>query len=193
MKKTVVQLTMIFAAAILIISCGQDKKTETKESQETTEEKPAEVVIQPMADLDVTDASTDVKFANESVNAIYINYLRVKAALVNSDNALTMKTGSQLFDAIPEDEATKELKATAELLSVTKEIKKQRDFFVTLTDEVEKLIKNEEITSGEVYKQFCPMAFEGQGGFWLSNSKEIRNPYYGDKMLKCGSVKETIK
>ena len=55
------------------------------------------------------------------------------------------------------------------------------------------MIKVAEITSGEVYKQYCPMAFEGKGGYWLSNSKEVRNPYYGDKMLKCGSVQETIQ
>jgi len=43
-----------------------------------------------------------------------------------------------------------------------------------------------------VYKQYCPMAFDGKGAFWLSSSEEIRNPYYGDKMLKCGRVEETI-
>jgi len=48
------------------------------------------------------------------------------------------------------------------------------------------------VKSGEVYKQYCPMAFDGKGAFWLSSSEEIRNPYYGDKMLKCGRVEETI-
>ena len=28
---------------------------------------------------------------------------------------------------------------------------------------------------------------------WLSAEKEIRNPYYGASMLKCGSVKSEIK
>lgn len=64
---------------------------------------------------------------------------------------------------------------------------------MTLTVETEKLINTSAITSGEVYKQFCPMAFDGNGGYWLSDSKEVRNPYYGNKMLKCGSVNETIK
>ena len=44
-----------------------------------------------------------------------------------------------------------------------------------------------------MYKQFCPMAFNDQGGYWLSNSKEVRNPYFGDKMLKCGMVKVTLE
>jgi hypothetical protein len=36
------------------------------------------------------------------------------------------------------------------------------------------------------------MAFNNTGGFWLSDSKTIRNPYFGDKMLTCGQVRETL-
>jgi hypothetical protein len=43
-----------------------------------------------------------------------------------------------------------------------------------------------------LYKQFCPMYDNGNGGYWLSLSKDIENPLFGSKMLKCGSVKETI-
>jgi hypothetical protein len=48
------------------------------------------------------------------------------------------------------------------------------------------------ISTGEIYKQFCPMAFEGKGDYWYSTSSEIRNPYFGDKMLKCGRVEKVI-
>ena len=44
-----------------------------------------------------------------------------------------------------------------------------------------------------MYKQFCPMAFEGKGGYWVSTSEDIKNPYYGDKMLTCGKVVEVIQ
>jgi hypothetical protein len=30
------------------------------------------------------------------------------------------------------------------------------------------------------------------GGMWLSASNEIKNPYYGNKMMKCGSVQQEI-
>jgi hypothetical protein len=36
------------------------------------------------------------------------------------------------------------------------------------------------------------MAADGKGASWLSDKREVRNPYYGDKMLTCGSVKESI-
>jgi hypothetical protein len=36
------------------------------------------------------------------------------------------------------------------------------------------------------------MAFNDQGAYWISDREEIRNPYFGDKMLTCGVVKEEL-
>jgi hypothetical protein len=36
------------------------------------------------------------------------------------------------------------------------------------------------------------MAFNNEGAYWLSAEKEVNNPYFGDKMLHCGSVKEEL-
>jgi Cu(I)/Ag(I) efflux system membrane fusion protein len=44
----------------------------------------------------------------------------------------------------------------------------------------------------EAFYQFCPMANNNSGAYWLSDSKEIRNPYMGEKMPTCGAVKETL-
>ncbi len=41
-----------------------------------------------------------------------------------------------------------------------------------------------------VYVQFCPMADDGKGANWLSLTKEIENPYFGESMLRCGVIKE---
>ena len=30
------------------------------------------------------------------------------------------------------------------------------------------------------------MAFNNEGAYWLSDAEQIRNPYFGDKMLTCG-------
>lgn len=43
---------------------------------------------------------------------------------------------------------------------------------------------------GKYYVQHCPMAFDNDGANWLSNEEQILNPYFGDKMLKCGMVME---
>lgn len=44
-----------------------------------------------------------------------------------------------------------------------------------------------------IYVQHCPMADNNAGADWLSLDQQIRNPYFGDKMLKCGSVTDTIR
>ena len=43
-----------------------------------------------------------------------------------------------------------------------------------------------------VYYQFCPKAFHEKGAFLLSTIIEVRNPYFGDQMLTCGEIKETL-
>ena len=45
----------------------------------------------------------------------------------------------------------------------------------------------------KVYIEFCPMVDGNKGAYWLSLEKEIRNPYYGESMLKCGEVSGTLE
>lgn len=46
--------------------------------------------------------------------------------------------------------------------------------------------------SQNLYVQYCPMAFDDQGAYWVSNERGIKNPYFGDKMMKCGLVKDSL-
>ena len=38
----------------------------------------------------------------------------------------------------------------------------------------------------------CPMAFDNQGATWLQNTNLLANPYFGEMMLRCGSVDAVI-
>ncbi len=163
-----------------MVSCNKDKK-------ENTEIRNAD------DEINQSDAKPKAEFLNENTQEVYQIYLTIKEGLVASKSDVVQSESKKLEVVIDTSKEKKQLKATSKLLSLTNDIKKQRDFFVTLTNEVEKLINTTEIKSGEVYKQFCPMAFDGEGGYWLSDSKAIRNPYFGDKMLKCGSVKQVWK
>ena len=185
MNKKVLIISAV--CGILFFSCGKDKKeSKTSEAEKPKTEKSEKV------DLNATETKSEVVFADTVANKVYQQYLLVKKGLVNADNAYVREEAKKMELAIPENEMLKQLKYTANLIALNRDIKKQRDFFKTLTEETEKLIGNATISSGEVYKQFCPMAFEGEGGYWLSDSKEVRNPYYGDKMLKCGKVDQVI-
>lgn len=68
----------------------------------------------------------------------------------------------------------------------------QRAAFAPLSQALYQSLRQFDVTGPDVYYQYCPMANDNQGAYWLSSSKEIRNPYFGDKMLTCGSVKETL-
>ncbi len=69
----------------------------------------------------------------------------------------------------------------------------QREHFIMLSKDIADLVKGFGNGGQTLYKDFCPMANEGKGAIWISEVKEIKNPYLGSKMPDCGSVKETIK
>ncbi|TSE08380.1 DUF3347 domain-containing protein [Aquimarina algiphila] len=174
---------LLVIVTLISISCNQDKKPVTVTQNE----------LDGSVDLNITNEVSEVKFSDGKTLEIYGLYLNIKAALVNSNSEGVQVEAKKLEAAIGVLEEYKSLKATSKLISLTKDIKEQRNFFVSLTNETEKLIHDAKITSGAVYKQFCPMAFDGEGGYWLSDSEEIRNPFFGDKMLVCGSVKDVFK
>ena len=71
-----------------------------------------------------------------------------------------------------------------------KKIDIQRKHFITLSENITKLVKELKLNVAPAYLQFCPMANGGKGAYWLSKENKVLNPYYGKQMLTCGSVKE---
>jgi Cu(I)/Ag(I) efflux system membrane fusion protein len=65
--------------------------------------------------------------------------------------------------------------------------------FVSFNDNFFKAVKAFGLMGKTVYYQFCPMANNSKGAYWLSESADIRNPYYGESMLTCGETKDTLK
>lgn len=140
------------------------------------------------------------------LETIYENYFAVKDALVKTDGESTLKTAKTLVASIEDVKmgelkmdvhmvwmkVMKDLKDDATIISQSTDIKIQRDAFDTLSENIYKLIK---VSKAEttVYFQHCPMANDGKGANWLSKENEVKNPYYGSKMLSCGKVVETIK
>jgi len=72
-------------------------------------------------------------------------------------------------------------------------IEDQRIAFTLFNDNFYKAIKAFSLMGKTVYYQFCPMMSNGKGAYWLSETKDIRNPYYGESMLTCGETRETLK
>ena len=70
---------------------------------------------------------------------------------------------------------------------------KQRLPFSIISSAMFGLLKKTELKNRHVYQQYCPMAFNEKGAYWLSNESEIQNPYFGKKMLECGDVTDSLK
>lgn len=121
-------------------------------------------------------------------------YLGIKDALIktNSKNASLAANGMVSILDGKSDELSKKLLADAKVISASSDVKTQRKHFDTLSQNVYDYVKKTGEKEGTVYKQFCPMAFNNTGAYWLAAEKEINNPYFGSMMLHCGSVKEEL-
>jgi hypothetical protein len=137
-------------------------------------------------------ASVAPEFKDQNVKDIYQHYIHVKSALVKADVKEAQAGASALSTAFTKV-GNKNGAALAGKIASASNIAAQRIELDGLTSEVEKAIKGSGLKSGVVYKQYCPMAKEGNGAYWLASESKVNNPYYGSEMLECGEVKEEIK
>ena len=184
--------TLLVIAALAIVSCKQQIVSDV---QTAPTQIGVNAVVTQNGDLNVTEAAEEVTFKTEEASQIHAAYLSLKGALVNTDPYEAAEIASNFkstLESQTESDITRNLSDDLALISVSKDTAEQRVAFENISKKVEVYLSSE-ITSGTIYKQYCPMAFEGKGAYWLSNSPEIRNPYYGDKMLKCGVVDKKIQ
>lgn len=180
---------LIFALiAVLFTACGSSQQTEsTDEShvQSSEQEKPKAKIKVEMPVFDST------KIEKEKIAPIIKAYLPLKDAFVASNFAETQKMATELSNAIS-GEALQSLKADAEQIKQATDIEAQRAIFYQLSAKLFILVKTFGGNKQALHQQYCPMAFDNQGAYWLSDKSEIRNPYFGDQMLECGMINETL-
>jgi Cu(I)/Ag(I) efflux system membrane fusion protein len=129
------------------------------------------------------------------------SYLQMKDAFVNSDAekvSAFAKATSKSLKAIPMGSLGQmeesHIEKSIEMLNAiaqNEDLENQRDHFVVLNENMVVIAMNVEVAT-PIYVQKCPMANNNKGAVWLSTEKDIKNPYYGDAMLTCGSVIEEI-
>jgi hypothetical protein len=151
-------------------------------------------------------ASANESYKFTSIKKIYDLYFSLKNDYVNDNNKESINHAKEMQAAIKaillvdlDSSIRKEYKKVKKILDInlknileSKDIKNQRKAFKKISDGLYILLGVYDYTS-TVYLQFCPMANGGKGASWLSKGEEIRNPYFGSRMLKCGRIKETIK
>lgn len=136
----------------------------------------------------------------QNTQPLLTSYYEVKDALVATNAAKAKAKAADLLAAIGKVEVAKLSAADKKALASAKteathigestDVEHQREHFEGLSKAVIQLSKSTK--PAKTYVQFCPMAAEGKGAYWLSDKKAVRNPYYGAKMLTCGKVTEEI-
>lgn len=179
---------LILGITLALFSCKDSEEAEVK----TAPSQVAAVQTESKTDLNSTSTSSEVVFENAAFGKVYEAYLDVKASLVNTDATAASKAVATLNNSQKDLLDNQGLQKAIQEFEASTDIKNQRAIFERITAAMEVEIAKQTITSGTIYKQYCPMAFDGKGGYWLSNSKEVRNPYYGDKMLKCGTIDKEL-
>ena len=123
---------------------------------------------------------------------VLAHYYSLKDALVDTNVATAAKAAVALGEVARKTPGMEQVGDYATTIAETDNVEAQRETFELLSMAVYEAITAGNPYGETVYVQFCPMAFDNKGAFWLSSNEEIFNPYFGDKMLKCGVVKETI-
>lgn len=175
---------------LAIFSCKQQPETEVKTAPTQVEKTQA-----VSKDLNKTSATTEVTFTTQEATTVHQAYLKLKAALVNTDAteaARVARDFKSILESLTEEVTVTSLKTEVQSIAQSSDPKEQRIAFEKISQNVEVFL-SDKVASGKMYKQYCPMAFDGKGAYWLSDSKEVRNPYFGDVMLTCGVVDKEIQ
>jgi uncharacterized protein DUF3347 len=123
------------------------------------------------------------------------SYYGIKDALVagNTGNAAIsagafVKAANGIDYKIVSEGNIHALLKDAGAISETADLKKQREQFARLSTNIITLAKAVKMGAQPAYEIYCPM----KKASWLSDSKTVKNPYYGSAMLSCGNVVDTI-
>ncbi len=176
----------ILSVLIVFTACSgkeQDKtKTETK--------------VHDHSDVKEGDTSNTVTapvLKNNHLNAVYQQYIQLTTALT-SNNFVEAKIAANAIEAgAIEINGGNGIAIASARITAAADIEAQRAAYSTLSKNIEQLIRKEGLATGKLYVDYCPMALDDKGATWITSNKDIRNPYFGDKMLECGEIQDTIK
>lgn len=205
MKKTILIISAI--TAIAVISCNSNSSSKESNTGMNHDSMPMPMQQNTQPDKDIKMVATTFTSVEPAV-ASYIKtlvteYLSVKNALINSNEAEAATASGKMYEAIKGfdksllsadqkkiyDDIESDLKVHAEHISKNK-IEHQREHFAMMSKDMYDMVKA--FGAGmTLYHDHCPMYKDGS--MWLSETKDIKNPFYGDKMMTCGSVEEMFQ
>jgi Cu(I)/Ag(I) efflux system membrane fusion protein len=123
------------------------------------------------------------------------DYDEARSALTDAGKALKATDANALPPAAQPTwkRLSGELASTVEKATDTEDISALRSEFYPVSRRFARIVRDFG-PAGErpVFEFRCPMAFDNRGATWLQRKKELRNPYFGSSMLRCGELVRTF-
>lgn len=193
MKQLMKQVLPVLALSFLA-ACGANETKDTTVTKDST----ANTNMDPHAGHDhaakpeTPASSTTPTLKDEKLHAIYQHYVHLTNALINGDAAEAKIAANTIATGAKEIAAAAKIGTSAAAITSASDLEAQRKAFSTLSNEFITLVKKSGLNSGKLYVDYCPMALNDKGAYWISAGEAIKNPYFGEKMMTCGEIKETI-
>lgn len=197
------KMIIVFLGVTALAGCGENTdKGHVHNPPPAT--MPAPQPKKEVQTLQATFAQVD-PYISRHIEALVGQYLRIKDALVAAEPAGVPAVAATMLEELrgvdksflsfPQKEAydksAADLREQLEKLELTTDLAAQRAILEPLSAAVFQLAKDFGYKT-RLYREYCPMAFDNHGAAWLSDSEAIRNPYFGDEMLKCGTVTDIL-
>lgn len=216
--KAIFSMVLIGGFCLVFYACsnsGKDEKKETKqESEQGTNKsdmhKQHESLKNNFAHQNIILLDKQYKPKNttaQDLQRLLGSYITLKNTCFKGDLKTINQAGSTMLEQVKNIDTEMNSKEGKEALQQhvklykdkLKEmlhiegLKEKRSYLGHISEIVYCTIKSFDFRKDqELYAAFCPMAFDNRGAYWLTRSRSIRNPYFGDKMPDCGSIEETL-
>ncbi len=143
----------------------------------------------------------------QQLGQVFDSYIDIKEALVADDASTVVMNSNVLMNRLSEldqkllpgkpdiehmNQVKKGMQLSADAMVRTTNIEEQRKYFKVLSTHLTNAVQMYGVGQ-KIYNQYCPMADDDMGAYWLSDNKNVLNPYFGSAMLSCGSVKQVIE
>lgn len=192
MYRPLVPLSLLILCLLAILSCNSNRK------EQKVDEKAAPITVSQLSAsftgsyekllqsyLELKDAlvQSDTVKANAAAASLLLNTENLKVSDLQ-DTSGTIKETAGVFVST--------ISGSASALLGEMNIDDKRRELNMISDALWNLTRTVRYDGSKLYYQYCPMAFDNAGAYWVSKSGEIRNPYFGDKMLTCGEVTDSL-
>lgn len=189
---------LIFSAIIFILMVFQFCE-DKPDQEEVPDQKPAPLSI-----------SQNSGTFNDSFEKLLQSYFSLKDEFINADTVMVNTAAVQLIqhaDSLNINELKGDssgmiretanyfastISGSAKTLTAENKIDDKLREFNMITDALWGLTRTVKYDGQKIYYQFCPLAFDNTGGYWLSDKIDSGNPYVGDKEKGCNQVNDSL-